>query len=154
MLLPSARVRVSSLISSLPSHFHSSAALLPAMSASSSTFERPKASPRSSHGFPKRQSSPLTNSHTAGSFISPSMDSLIPGSSQPRPPRPRQKGLTWNLRWNGNRNSANSSIGLIPPPGEIEKAASKKAKSPKTPWHHGWRTALFGTCMPSTRPSL
>jgi len=137
-----------------PSHSHSSPAALPAMSASSSTLERSRASPRSSHGFPKRHSSPLSNSHTAGSFISPSMDSLIHDSSQPRPSRPRQKGITWNLRWNTNRNSANSSIGLIPPPGEIEKTAGNKAKSLKTPWHHGWRTALFGTCMPSTRSSL
>ena len=99
-------------------------------------------------GFQKRQSSsPLSNSHTAGTFISPSMDSLIPYSS-------RRKGLTWNLRWHASCNSADPSTSLIPTPEEIEKGAGKRAKPPKTSWHHGWRTALFGTCMPPTCPSL
>lgn len=131
------------LISSPSSHL--SAAVLPTMSASSSTFERPMISPRSIHGFPKRlSSSPLSNAHTAESFVSPSMDNLIHDSSQPRPLRPRRKGLTWNLRWPANRKGASSSTGLIPPPAET--------KSLKTPWHHGWRVALFGTCMDPTRP--
>ena len=119
------------------------------MLASSSTFERPRVSPRSSHGFPKRQSpSPLSNNHTVGTFISPSMDSLIQDSSQPKPSRPRRKGLSWNPWRHAGRNSAISSTGLIPSPGEIEKAEGNRTKPLKTPWHHGWRTALFGTCMP------
>lgn len=137
----------------IPSHL--SAAASPAMLASSSTLEKPRVSPRTTHGFPKRQSpSPLSNSHTIGTFISPSMDSLIQDSSQPKPSKPRRKGLSWNPWWHAGRNGANSSTGLIPPPGEIEKAEGNRAKPLKTPWHHGWRTALFGTCTPPIRSSI
>ena len=123
---------------------------LPAMLASSSTLERLRSSPRSGSGPEalKRhaQSSPLSNSHNAGAFISPSTDTLIQ-DSQHRATRHRRKGLSWNLPWQTNRSSNTSAVGLILPAPEIEKAEGDQATSLKTPWHHGWRTAFFGSCM-------
>jgi len=127
----------------------------PTMLASSSTLERLRSSPRSSSGSEalKRhtQSSPLSNSHTAGAFTSPSTDTLIQ-DSQHRASRPRRKGLSWNLPWQTNRGSSTSAVGLILPAPEIVKAEGGQATPLKTPWHHGWRSAFFGSCAPQFVP--
>jgi hypothetical protein len=126
---------------------------LSTMLASSSTLERLRSSPRPGSevlGRRTQPSSPLSSSHPAGTFVSPSADSLIQ-DPQPRQSRPRRKGLSWNLPWNTNRNGNASSVGLISPALEIEKAESGQATPLKTPWHHGWRAALFGSCMSFNR---
>ena len=139
--LPSARLgQKLTLVSTLP---------LPPLStmlASSSTLERLRSSPRSE--APKRHtqpSSPLSNSHTVGAFISPSMDSLL-HDSHSRSARPRRKGLSWNLPWTTNKNSSSSPPGLIHPVPEAEKAEGGQAAPLRMPWHHGWRVAFFGSC--------
>ena len=124
---------------------------LSTMLASSSTLERLRSSPRPGSevlGRRMQPSSPLSSNHAVGTFVSPSADSLIQ-DPQPRQSRSRRKGLSWNLPWN-NRNNNASSIGLISPALEIEKAESGQATPSKTPWHHGWRTALFGSCISSS----
>lgn len=143
------------LYSFIPPTLARPAAAPPTMHASSSTFDLPRASPRSGSGFPKRLStSPLSNGHTAGTFVSPSMDNLVQDSPRPKHSRPRRKTLSWNLRLYTNRNSTGSSIGLIPPLAELEKANSSQVKALKTPWYHGWKIALFGTCTHPTYYSL
>lgn len=117
------------------------------MVTSSSTLEGLRATPSPRPASKRLSSSPLSHSHTAGSFISPSTDSLLPDSSQPKSSaKSRRKGMSWNLPWRGQRNSTVSTTGLILPATEIEKAEGNQAKTMRTPWHHGWRTALFGTC--------
>jgi len=121
------------------------------MLASSSTLERVRSSPRHGSGAPNRhaQSSPLSHSHTARAFVSPSTDTLLQ-DSQPRLTKPRRKGLSWNIPWRTHRSSTLSSAGLIPPTEEVEKAEGNQATPLKTPWHHSWKTAFFGTSALST----
>ena len=116
------------LISSLP------LAPLTTMLASSSTLERVRSSRRHGSGAPKRhaQSSPLSHSHTAGAFISPSTDTLLQ-DPQPRLARPRRKGLSWNIPWRTHRSSTMSSAGLIPPAEEVEKAEGSQPTPLRTP---------------------